>query len=262
MTDLITVERSDAIFTIRFNRPERKNALTRAMYTGANEALDRAASDDSVRVVVFDGAGDSFCAGNDLMDFANDPPTGKDSPVFHFLTRLVDFPKPIVVAVHGAAVGIGTTMLLHCDFAYADTSAKFKMPFVPLGLVPEAGSSLLLTRALGQRRASELLMLGGTFSASVAQEAGLINEVVHEGAHLSAAMERAGQLASLPPKALAETKHLLRMHDREEVLNAIAVEGEVFTQRLASPECAEAIQAFFQKRKPDFSEANLAKHRR
>lgn len=242
------------VLTLTLARVEQKNALDLAMYSALAEALERAAETPSVRVALLRADGDAFCAGNDLNDFMGNPPTGEDSPVFRFLMALSGFPKPLVVAVGGAAVGIGTTLLLHSDLVYASPRASFKMPFVPLGLVPEAGSSLLLPRIMGHAQAAELLLLGERFSVEDALRLGILTRVVPHDELEAVARERAGALARLPPQAVRQTKALMTRATRAGVREAMLAEGEIFVQRLSSPETAEAVMAFFQKRAPDFSQ--------
>ena len=242
-----------SVLTLTMNRPSRKNALTLEMYEQLTAGLREATEDTAIRAVVVTGIGDSFTSGNDLKDFMRSPPTSVDTPVFHFLKALLDFPKPLVAAVNGAAIGIGTTMLLHCDLVYASQSAIFQLPFIRLGLVPEAGVSYLLPRIVGHRRAAELLMLGEKFNATTAVEVGLVNEEVSAGSALERAQERARALAKLPPEAMRQTKQLLRDPLRSSLAEVMLHEGDIFMKRLASPETAEAIQAFFMKRSPDFS---------
>ncbi|WP_412070156.1 enoyl-CoA hydratase [Rubrivirga sp. IMCC43871] len=247
----VAAHRHGAVLHLVLDRPAKKNALTRAMYAALADALTDAVTDASVRAVVLSGRDGVFTGGNDLGDFMMDPPTGPDSPVFRFLKALVGFPKPILAAVAGPAIGIGTTALLHCDLAYAAPDAVFKMPFVDLGLVPEAASSVLLPRLAGQVRAAELLLFGERFSAETAYEVGLLNAVVDDPE--AVALERAAVLAAKPPAAVRMTKALLR-HDTADVVgDAIAREGALFVERLGSPEAAEAFSAFFEKRAPDFS---------
>ena len=245
----IDVRRLGGVLHLVLDRPAKKNALTRAMYAALADALDAAASDDAVRTVVLSGAGGVFTAGNDLGDFLLDPPTGPESPVFRFLRAASTFPKPLVAAVDGPAVGIGTTVLLHCDLAYAAPDARFRMPFVDLGLVPEAASSLLLPRVAGPMRAANWLLFGETFSAADALAAGLVTEVVANPT--ARALDRAHTLAAKPPQAVRLTKQLLRRADAAAVQETILAEGALFTERLASPEAQEAFTAFFEKRPPD-----------
>lgn len=247
----IASERHDSVLHLALDRPEKKNAITRAMYARLAEALGEAADDGDVRAVVLSGRGGVFTAGNDLGDFMMDPPTGPESPVFQFLSAAVGFPKPLIAAVAGPAVGIGTTILLHCDLAYAAPDALFKMPFVDLGLVPEAASSLLLPRLAGPARAAELLLFGEAFSAETAHEIGLVNAVVDDPT--GHALERAAVLARKPPSAVRQSKALLRRATADAVGETIAREGELFVERLTSPEAQEAFTAFFEKRPPDFS---------
>lgn len=249
----IAAERDGSgVLHLALDRPEKKNALTRAMYAALADALADAADDPAVRVAVLSGRGGAFTGGNDLGDFMQDPPTGPESPVFRFLSAAVGFPKPLVAAVEGPAVGIGTTILLHCDLAYAAPGAVLKMPFVDLGLVPEAASSLLLPRLAGPARAAELLLFGEAFSAETAREVGLVNAVV-DGDVVAHALERARALARKPPEAVRQTKALLRRSTADAVGETIAYEGRLFVERLGSPEAQEAFSAFFEKRAPDFS---------
>ena len=242
-----------SVMTLTINRPDRKNALTLSMYDNLTAALNRATEDAEVRAVVIRGAEGTFTAGNDLTDFMKNPPTSVDTPVFYFLKAIASFTKPLIAAVSGPAIGIGTTLLLHCDLVYADERAVFQLPFIRLGLVPEAGASLLLPRLAGHRRAAELLMLGEKFDAAEAREIGLINAQVPSG-ELSAYVQAKGEaLAQLPPEAMRQTKALLRAPLAEALNQVMIKEGEIFMTRLASPETAEAIQAFFMKRAPDFS---------
>lgn len=259
MTDaetFIQTDLTDRVLTIRINRPAKKNALTLAMYEGITAALERAAADDAARVVLITGGPDCFTAGNDLMDFLNAPPTSPDSPVVRFLPTLRDFPKPLVAGVCGAAVGIGTTLLLHCDLAYAGTNARFHLPFVNLGLVPEAGSSLLLPQLLGQRKAAELLMLAEPFGAEEALAYGFVNGVHPPEAVEEVARASALALAAKAPTALRETKRLMKAAQAKTISSTMDAELAVFGAQLQGPEAAEALQAFFEKRKPDFSGMN------
>lgn len=253
MDNVIQSELSDGIFTIRFNRPEKKNALNLAMYRALSDGLRQADSNDAVRVVLITGTEGCFTSGNDLADFMTVPPTGADSPVMAFLQAISTFRKPIVAAVTGSAVGIGVTMLLHCDLVYAATGAVFQLPFVNLGLCPEAGSSLLVPRLVGHQRAAELLLLGEPFAAEQARNAGLVNAVCPDGELLAMARQKALQLAAQPAAAVRLTKELLKRDYATVLQKTIADEGAHFMARLKSPEAAEALQAFMEKRKPDFS---------
>ena len=250
-TDL-HVTRLGPVLEIRFDRPKRKNALTQEMYRLAAEALAEAESDPAVRAVLFSGAGGVFTSGNDLQDFAQSPPTSPDTPVLRFLQALVGAGKPLVAAVEGPAVGIGTTMLLHCDLVYAAPSARFRLPFVNLGLCPEGASSLLLPRMMGHARAAELLLLGEAFSATHAHEVGIVTAVVEDDV-LAHARARVQELAALAPAAVRATKALMKRADAGAVEEALHGEAEVFLARLRSPEAAEAFKAFFERRAPDFS---------
>jgi len=240
------------VLTLIFNRPEKKNAFNRALYESLVERLEDARTRHDVRVVLLRGAGGAFTSGNDLMDFMNDPPRGEDHVILKFLMALVDFPKPLVAAVEGPAIGIGTTMLLHCDFVYVAPSARLSLPFVKLGLVPEGGSSLLLPRLAGMVRATELLLLGEPFDGATAKEIGLANEVSEGQPVADLAFMRAEQLADRPAQAVAAAKALLREPLREQARETIVREARIFVERLTSPEAMEAFQAFFEKREPDF----------
>jgi enoyl-CoA hydratase/carnithine racemase len=255
MTEFIQTERDGAILILRFNRADKKNAITAAMYSAKAEALKAADNDPSVRVVIITGAGDAFTAGNDLKDFAENPPKNSDAPVFQFMDALANFKKPVIAAVNGVAVGIGTTLLLHCDLAYAVPTAKFALPFVNLALVPEFGSSLMLERFVGLRKAQELLLTGETFTADVAHNIGLISALVSAEELLATAKAKAALLAAKPPSALRQTKALLR-GDIADVKARIGAEAKVFGERLQSAELQEAVSAFFAKRQPDFSKFN------
>lgn len=254
MSDYVDITKEEQVLRIALNRPEKKNALTLGMYQRMTDALNDAASDSSVRVAVVCGLGGSFTAGNDLFDFLNDPPTDESSPVFQFLRAVSTFPKPFLAAVEGHAIGIGTTVILHCDLAYAAPSARFQLPFVNLGLVPEAASSLLLPKTVGTKKAAELLMFGDPFSAKEALTAGLINAVVSERDVVDFAMERAQALAKKPPASLKLTKSLLRAADAEAIASTIQAEGAHFVGALTGPEAQEALAAFIEKRPPDFSQ--------
>jgi enoyl-CoA hydratase/carnithine racemase len=252
MAEHIVVSIQDRILSIRLDRPEKKNALTRGMYLGMIEALEQAENDSAVRVVLITGTQDCFTAGNDLMDFANAKP-GETSPAIVYLQTLAAAQKPVIAAVAGVAVGIGTTMLLHCDLVYASPDSRFQLPFVNLGLCPEAGSSVMLPELMGHRRAAELLLFGEPFSSGKALELGIINAVYPGGQLLEAATDKARQLAEKPPSALRTTKALLKRSASGAVAEAMARETEKFATLLQGPEAREAMMAFMQRRKPDFS---------
>jgi enoyl-CoA hydratase/carnithine racemase len=243
----------NAVLTIEIARPEKKNALTLAMYAAMADALTAAAAEPAVRAVLIAGQPGVFTSGNDLEDFMQRPPAGEDSPVARFMHALLGCDKPVVAAVTGAAVGIGATMLLHCDLVYVSDEARLALPFVSLGLVPEYASSLLIPRLMGQARAAEKLLLGDPFSGAEAVEFGLANAVLPAAEVVNHARRIAERFNALPPGAVRDTKRLLRAPLREAVQAAMRAEGEIFAARLRSPEAREAFQAFFEKRKPDFS---------
>lgn len=248
----------DGVATIEIARPEKKNALTIAMYQAMADALWAASVDAAVRAVLITGQPGIFTSGNDLEDFMKQPPgAGGDgfekSAVAKFMVALLDCPKPVVAAVTGAAIGIGTTMLMHCDFVYVADDARLAMPFVSLGLVPEFGSSLLIPQLMGQRRGAEKLMLGEPFGAEEAVECGLANAVLPASEVVHHARRIAARFNALPPSAVQESKRLMLAPHREQLRAVIRTEGELFVKRLGSPEAKEAFQAFFEKRKPDFS---------
>ncbi|MDB5873688.1 MAG: enoyl-CoA hydratase [Ramlibacter sp.] len=241
------------VMTITLNRLDRKNSITSAMYGAMADALATAASDPGIRVAVLQGHETVFSAGNDIGDFLNKPPAGMDSPVFRFLTGIANFPKPLLAAVCGPAVGVGTTMLFHCDLVYAGDNAAFSMPFVNLGLCPEAGSSLLVPQMLGYHRAAEALLLGEPFMAEAALEVGLVNRVVPPTEANGVAQAAAKKLAAKPISALVETKRLMKKGQQQLVLQQMAEEGKSFSRMLGEPAAKEAFGAFMEKRKPDFS---------
>jgi len=249
----ITVNLDDRVLRIQFNRADKKNAITRDMYTTMANAITQANDDSAVRVILLEGTEGCFTSGNDLADFMTAPDTGSKTPVGTFLEVASTTPKPLVAAVTGIAVGIGTTVLLHCDLAYASETAKFHMPFVTLGLVPEFASSLLLPQLVGQRRAAELLMFGQPFDAPTAKDLGLINDTCADGSIIEDALAKAHALAAQPPSALRRTKELLKQAVRDDIAKQIQIEGEHFGTLLTAPEALEAFTAFREKRKPDFS---------
>jgi enoyl-CoA hydratase/carnithine racemase len=253
MSDIVT-ERSTSVLRIQLNRPEKKNAMTSHMYVTLADLLNGAANDDQVRVVLWHGAGDSFCAGNDIEDFLKTPPvSGDESPQARLMKALVNFDKPLVAAVHGAVIGGGTTMLTHCDFVYAGESAKFQMPFINLGVAPEFGSSYSIPALVGRIRASELILLGVPFGAARAAELGIVTRVVPDPKLLITATETAQQLAAKPAGALRACKRLLRRSAREPLEQAIRVENEEFAVLVRSADTKEALTAFLEKRPPDFT---------
>ena len=253
MPEFIDTDQKGAILSIALNRPDKKNAITAAMYGALADALSKAAADDGVRVALLHGEGGVFAAGNDLADFMSSPARTDNAPVFRFLRELAHFEKPLVAAVEGVAVGIGTTMLLHCDLVYAAPQTHFALPFVNLAVVPEAASSYLLPRIAGWQRAAELLMLGEPFTAEQAQALGMVNAIVPSDRLLETAMGAAQKLAAKPPFALRQTKRLMKQAEFERIDRAMRDEAQVFSQCLQTPEAKEAFAAFFEKRKPDFS---------
>jgi enoyl-CoA hydratase/carnithine racemase len=244
---------SNGVATVEIVRPEKRNALTLAMYEAMTEALRSALADQAVRAVLITGQPGVFTSGNDLQDFMQRPPTGDDSHVIRFMRALLDCDKPVVAAVTGAAVGIGVTMLFHCDLVYVSEDAQLSMPFVALGLVPEFASSYVLPRLAGHVRAAEALLLGTPFSGSEAVALGIANAALPASDVVSHARRMAERFNSLPAGAVRDAKRLMRAGTREDIANAIRAETAVFAERLHSPEAKEAFEAFFQKRKPDFS---------
>ena len=247
----------NGVCTIEIARPEKKNALTVAMYQAMSEALVAAREDKAVRAVLITGQPGIFTSGNDIEDFMSRQPEqgsdGLNSPVFLFMRALLDCDKPVVAAVTGAAIGIGTTMLLHCDFVYVSDEARLAMPFTALGLVPEFASSLVVPQLMGHRRAAEKLLLGDPFTPEQAVDCGIASAVLPAGEVVNHARRVAERFNALPPGAVREAKQLMRSPVHEATLKAINTEGALFAKRLRSPEAMEAFQAFFQKRKPDFS---------
>lgn len=253
MSGAIRVERVGAVARVIIDRPARKNALTNELYNQFRDTLEELDNDASVKVILLRGAGDSFSAGNDVEDFLKSPPDGVKSPVFTFLRRLMDMKTPLIAAVDGPAVGIGATMLLHCDLVYATARATFQFPFVALGLCPEAGSSLLLPLLVGQRQATEWLLFADRFNGEEALAAGFINSVHEPEALHDYALERAQRLAALPPASVRLTRQLLRDPWRDQLLQVMINEGEHFRERVRSDEAKEAFTSFLEKRRPDFS---------
>ena len=249
MSEHVRVERSGGVLAITLNRPDRRNAITVAMYAALADAIESAAGDDSVRVISLSGEGEDFTGGNDLADFLQAlPQDASDIPVWRLLRALARNTTPIVAAVHGNAVGIGTTMLFHCDLVLAEEGTRFLMPFVDLGLVPEAASSLLLPRLAGRRRAARYFLLGEPFGPDEAREFGLVSHVIPKGG-LDAALEQTvGALIAKPAQALRLTQNLLRRGNADEVVERMELENSHFSERLTSDEVKQAITAFFEKK--------------
>ncbi|MGB3626100.1 MAG: enoyl-CoA hydratase-related protein [Henriciella sp.] len=254
MTDHIQTRISDHILTLTIARPERKNALTQAMYGAMADAIGNANDDKAVRAIVLTGEGDMFTAGNDLGDFASlEARESGEPPVTRFLNTIRDAEKPIIVAVNGPAIGVGLTLLLHADIAYAADTANFRAPFTALGLVPEAGSSMLLPATVGNSMTNEILLAGRILSADEALACGLVSRVVPSHELIGATMGCASKIAASPPNAVRKSKALIRS-SRDAVARQMAAEGKVFAEQLQSPEFAEAAAAFAQKRKPVFQD--------
>ncbi len=252
MSDIIT-ERSGGILRVEFNRPEKKNAMTSGMYTRLAGIFNEAAEDEETNVVLWHSAGDAFCAGNDAGDFLMSPPASGETPQALLMDAFIRFEKPIVVAVQGAAVGGGTTMLSHCDVVYAGEGARFQLPFINLALTPEFGSSYLLPARIGHIRAAELFLLGEPFGAARAAELGLVTRVVPDDRLFATAMEAARKLAAKPNGALRASKRLLKQGFIDQIKLAIEREGREFSERLRSTEAKEALSAFLEKRPPKFT---------
>ena len=249
----VHVETKDRVLRIELARTDKKNALTQDMYRAMLQALADADADAQVRAILIHGARDCFTAGNDLKDFLERSPDGGPTDSFRFIQALPGVAKPLIAAVGGVAVGVGTTMLLHCDLVYASPAARFQMPFVPLGVVPEASSSLLLPMIAGYQRAAELLLLGQPFSAEKALAAGFVTEIVPEADLLEYARNAALAVAALPPASVRLTKQLMKRPLAPAIAAQMEEERKVFAERLQSGEAKEAMTAFFEKRKPDFS---------
>ena len=251
MSEHVRVEKQGAVMAVTLARPERRNAITVAMYGALADAVEQASTNESVRLVTFRGEGQDFAAGNDLAEFldvANRE--GDEIAVWRFLRALAGCETPLIAAVHGNCVGIGTTMLLHCDLVVAQEGTKFSLPFVDLGLVPEAASSLLLPRIAGRRLAACYLLLGEPFGIDEAQAIGLVSHRAAAGQLEPALARIVDQLLAKPPEALRETQRLLRHGVKDEILERMELEGTAFAERLKSPEVKDAISAFFEKRKP------------
>jgi len=252
MNELL-IDRADAVMTITMNRLDKKNSLTRAMYAGMAEALAQADAEPALRTVVIQGHETVFSAGNDIGDSLNRLASGQESPAFQFLRAISTFSKPLLAAVCGPAVGIGTTMLFHCDLVYAGDNAAFSMPFVNLGLCPEAASSHLAPQRMGYGRAAEALLLGEPFLAEAALEMGLVSRIVPPTEAAALAQRQARKLATKPLRSLVETKRLMKKSQAGIVAERLVEEGASFARLLAEPAAREAFTAFMEKRKPDFS---------
>lgn len=256
-TEHVTTSLSEGILTIKMNRPDKKNALTQDMYTGLREALELLSSNTEARVGYLTGTDECFSAGNDLSDFLKNPPQDVDSaPVFRFLKTLLALEKPLVAAVNGPAVGIGTTMLLHCDLVYATPNAKFQLPFASLGACPEAASSMILPHLISHQKAAELLFLCDFFSGEDAKSFGIVNDTFAPETYQEQAYAVAQRLVKQPASSLRVSKMLMKQHNREALEAAMDLEAENFIEMIKSPEANEAIQAFLEKRKPDFTQFN------
>ena len=251
-TDILS-HTEHGVLTLTFNRLDKKNSITSAMYAALADGLAAAVSDTSIRVVLIQGHEAIFSAGNDIGDFLEKPPAGPESPVFRFLHGIAAFPKPLLAAVCGPAVGVGTTMLLHCDLVYAGDNAAFSVPFVNLGLCPEAASSLLLPQMLGYHRAAEALLLGEPFMAEAALEVGLVNRVLPPTEVSAYAQAQGRKLAATPLSSLVETKRLMKKGQAQAVAAQMADEGASFGRMLREPAAREAFSAFLERRKPDFA---------
>lgn len=251
-TGLVTTLLDQGILRIGIQRPEKLNALTLAMYDAMTAALEAAEQNDHIRVILLHGTENCFTSGNDLRDFARNPPAGEDSPVFRFLRAISQAKKPLLAMVSGPAVGIGTTLLLHCDLVYADDTARFQLPFVNLGLCPEAASSYLLPKLVGHLQASELLLLGDMIDVARAVQLGLVNRSFAPSDLFAEVMVIAAQLAAQPPASVRLTKALLKERQVHQVAEVMSKEGELFLRQLAKPEAQEAINAFIEGRKADF----------
>lgn len=252
----IRTETADGVLTLTFDRLDRKNAITAAMYQTLADALVAAETDPAIRVIVLAGHESVFTAGNDLEDFMKNPPKDEHAPVHQFLKAISTATKPLIASVSGAAVGVGTTMLLHCDLVYASETAKLSMPFAQLGLCPEAASSLLLPQLAGYHRAADKLLFGEPFDANEARELGLVNRVLPAGELDAFVRTQARKLTLLPPASLRATKRLMKEGATPQIAERMSVEGKQFGEMLRAPEAREAFTAFFEKRRPDFSKFN------
>jgi enoyl-CoA hydratase/carnithine racemase len=247
----IVTEHAGRILRVQLNRPAKRNAMTSAMYLTLADIFNEAANDEDTLVVLWHGAGDSFCAGNDIEDFLRNPPGPGESPQARLMEAFVNFDKPVVAVVHGAAIGGGTTMLTHCDFIYAGESTKF--PFINLAVVPEFGSSCTMPARIGHLRAAELILLGAPFDARRAAELGLVTQVIPDEDVLAKGIETGGKLAAEPSAALQASKRLMKRSYREQIKAAMKAENEEFSAQVRSEDAKEALTAFLEKRKPDFT---------
>jgi enoyl-CoA hydratase/carnithine racemase len=245
--DEIVTERSESILRIQLNRPMKRNAMASRMYTTLADIFNDAVKDEYTRVVLWHGAGDSFSAGNDIEDFLKNPPRPGDSPQARLMNALLDFDKPLIAAVHGAAIGGGTTMLTHCDFVYAGESAQFQMPFINLAVVPEFGSSCSVPARIGHIRAAEVILLGQPFDAKRAAELGFVTQVVPDQNLMTTATEVAWKLAAKPGRALQASKRLIKRPFRAQIKAAMEAENQEFSARVRSDEAREALTAFLDK---------------
>jgi enoyl-CoA hydratase/carnithine racemase len=242
----ILINQEERVLTLTFNRPAKMNALTRSMYAGLAKSLNEAAGDFGVRAVILTSEGEHFTAGNDIADFMDNPPTSDDSEVAKFLAAILNFPKPLLAAVKGNAVGVGTTMLLHCDVVIAGPTANFSMPFASLGLVPEAGSSFLFPQLVGYQRAARIFMTGESFDADAAIEMGLV--AAKDSDPLAHAMKMAQHIAEQPPQAIINTKALLKAKNHDAIAAIMKAEFEIFAMALQSDEAMEAFMKFMSKK--------------
>jgi enoyl-CoA hydratase/carnithine racemase len=257
MNEIVT-ELTGSILRVELNRPAKRNAMTSSMYVTLANVLNDAAKDERIHVVLWHGAGDSFCAGNDIEDFLKNPPGPGDSPQAQLMNAFIELDKPLIAAVQGAAIGGGTTMLTHCDFVYAGESAKFQMPFINLALVPEFGSSCSIPARIGHIRAAELILLGLPFDARHAGDLGLVTQVVPDQTLLAAATDTANNLAAKPAGALQASKRLMKRPFREQIKAAIKAENEEFSAQVRSADAQEALTAFLERRAPRFNRTATA----
>jgi len=254
MSDYINIEKTESVLKIGFNRPDKKNALNGAMYFAVRDALIAGGDDPNVRAVIIYGAGGDFTAGNDLKEFLEFASSNQETfPAKEFLDVLIPYSKPVIAAVDGLAVGIGATMTIHCDLVYASEETRFQMPFVNLGLNPEAGSSFALPQLIGYHNAAEIILLGGMVTAKRAYEMGFVNAVVKQSELMDTAMNAAQRIAELPPTPIRLAKSMMKKHFTDKIMETNEKEFRSFVDRLSSPEATEAVQAFMEKRKPDFT---------